>query len=576
MEGRRVLGGRYTLLNELGSGGMAVVWHARDEVLGRPVAVKLLAARSAGDPHSRARIRDEARAAANLLHPNIAQVYDFGEATDGQIPLPYVVMELVNGPTLQDRAMSGPLPPRTIFRICGEVAAALAYAHAAGLVHRDIKMANILVTKSGAKVVDFGIAAAIGPLSEDMLVGTPAYLAPERLTGDAVVPASDVYALGVLLYRLLAGHPPWSVESTTEMFEAHVWVEPAPLPALAGVPPTVADLVGRCLRKDPRSRPTASEVSSALADAAEAAPITEDVRRETALHQAPAVAAMASGRPAPAELAPDLTPATWAFAPGRPGHAEPSAPSAPPGWVPHPRPAGGPRNGVPVGSAAAVGPARSGGARPAGAGGGGAPRVQPRKRRYLLAGGGLAGLIGAVLVAWFVSSNGNVGGEPFAAAASAPARGVIVAPSAPVSIASLPAVTSQPAPLASAGSGSPTPSRPARTSRPPADGAPAQPGQQDNPPTTPSTTATTEFDPPPLDPPPVGTRLIVTGGVVYATCSAVSAELTGWEPASGFTVAGVDPGPAAMAMITFAGTDAWYEATVTCVDGSPTSVVVQV
>ncbi|WP_239169207.1 serine/threonine-protein kinase [Paractinoplanes deccanensis] len=280
MEVRETLGGRYKLLGRLGSGGMAVVWRARDEVLGRRVAVKVLAARFAGDPQSRARIRDEARAAAALSHPNIAQVYDFGEASAGEsgTPLPYVVMELINGPTLQQKVSAGPLPPRKVFRICGEVAAALAAAHADGLVHRDIKMANIMVTPMGAKVVDFGIAAAVGLEPEEMLVGTPAYLAPERLSGAAVEPASDVYALGVLLYRLLAHESPWSVESTTQMLQAHVYVDPAPLPDLPGVPAAVADLITRCLRKDPADRPTASEVSVTLADAAEAAAISHSVR----------------------------------------------------------------------------------------------------------------------------------------------------------------------------------------------------------------------------------------------------------------------------------------------------------
>src|SRR4051812_40665028 len=252
VEVRQTLGDRYKLLDELGSGGMAVVWRARDEVLGRPVAVKLLAGRFAGDPQSRARIREEARAAATLSHPNIAQVYDYGESGEAGGTLPYVVMELVNGPTLQQRVASGPLPPRTVFRICGEVAAALAAAHADGLVHRDIKMANIMVTPGGAKVVDFGIATAAGPVADEhMVVGTPAYLAPERLTGEDVQPASDVYALGVLLYRLLAHESPWSVESTTQMLSAHIYLDPSPLPPVPGVPPAVADLVARCLRKDP-------------------------------------------------------------------------------------------------------------------------------------------------------------------------------------------------------------------------------------------------------------------------------------------------------------------------------------
>lgn len=271
MKGQQTLGGRYKLLNELGSGGMAVVWRARDEVLGRQVAVKLLAGRYAGDPPSRARIRDEARAAATLSHPNVAQIYDFGESDESGTCLPYVVMELVKGPTLAQRLSRGRLPPRTVLRICGEVAAALAAAHADGLVHRDIKPANVMLTPAGAKVVDFGIAALAGPAEPDeKLLGTPAYLAPERLTGDAVTPASDVYALGILLYRLLADQSPWSVDSTTQMLDAHVYVEPDPLPPLPSVPPAVVDLVHRCLRKDPAERPSAARASSILADAAEA------------------------------------------------------------------------------------------------------------------------------------------------------------------------------------------------------------------------------------------------------------------------------------------------------------------
>ena len=170
-----MLGGRYTLLDELGSGGMAVVWRARDEVLGRLVAVKLLAGRYAGDAQSRARIRDEARAAATLSHPHIAQIYDYGEALDGGRLTPYVVMELVHGITLQQRVRTGLLEPRQIFRIGAQVAAALAAAHADGLVHRDIKPANVMVTQDGAKVVDFGLAATAGPAEpEDELLGTPA------------------------------------------------------------------------------------------------------------------------------------------------------------------------------------------------------------------------------------------------------------------------------------------------------------------------------------------------------------------------------------------------------------------
>ncbi|MEV8505725.1 serine/threonine-protein kinase [Actinoplanes sp. NPDC051475] len=263
----RRLDDRYTLLDRLGSGGMAVVWRARDEVLGRTVAIKLLAGRYAGDAAYRSRIRDEARAAATFSDPHIAQVYDYGEAWQDGLPVPYVVMELVHGVTLQQRARHSLLDPREICRIGAQVAAALAAAHAHGLVHRDIKPANVMVTADGVKVVDFGLAAAAGPAEpEEELLGTPAYLAPERLTGDAVEPASDVYALGVLLYRLLAGESPWTADTTTQMLTAHVTLEPVPLPPLPGVDPAIAGLVDRCLRKDPLERPSAAEVARTLGE----------------------------------------------------------------------------------------------------------------------------------------------------------------------------------------------------------------------------------------------------------------------------------------------------------------------
>ena len=346
MEVQEKVGGRYKLLDELGSGGMAVVWRARDEVLSRSVAVKLLAGRYADDPQWRDRIRDEARAAAKLPpHPHIAQVYDFGEEDENGACLPYVVMELVNGRTLQERVADGPLPPRTVFRICAEVASALEAAHAEGLVHRDIKPANVIVTPAGAKVVDFGIAAAAGHGEpEDVVLGTPAYLAPERLTGGAVQPATDVYALGVLLYRLLANESPWTVESTTQMLNAHVYIEPAPLPPLPGVPAAVTDLVRRCLRKDPADRPSAAEAAAVLTDAAEmevraqpvpavpeqrragpserVAPVKRPPQRRTLLALVGVVAVLAGGL-------------VWALLPssklgGRPGLAQPASTSRKP------------------------------------------------------------------------------------------------------------------------------------------------------------------------------------------------------------------------------------------------------
>jgi serine/threonine-protein kinase len=252
---------------------MSVVWRAYDEVLGRQVAVKVLAAKFASDKDSRDRIRAEAQAAARLSHPHVTGVFDYGESTgeDGAT-VPYVVMELISGRTLAQRLARGPMPWRAALRVSAEVAAALSAAHARGLVHRDVKPANVMLTASGAKVVDFGIAAIAGDTGdsdpEGMVLGTPAYLAPERLAGGPVRPATDVYALGLLLYRSLTGGLPWRAETTTQMIKAHVYHEPTPLPAVDGLPDGVADLCLRCLAKDPEERPTSREVARTLAGAA--------------------------------------------------------------------------------------------------------------------------------------------------------------------------------------------------------------------------------------------------------------------------------------------------------------------
>ncbi|XVU24527.1 protein kinase domain-containing protein [Actinoplanes sp. CA-054009] len=636
MEVRETLGGRYKLLGELGSGGMAVVWRARDEVLGRRVAVKVLAARFAGDPQSRARIRDEARAAATLSHPNIAQVYDFGEASETGTPLPYVVMELINGPTLQQRVASGPLPPRKVFRICGEVAAALAAAHADGLVHRDIKMANIMVTPAGAKVVDFGIAAAVGLEPEEMLVGTPAYLAPERLSGAAVEPASDVYALGVLLYRLLAHESPWTVESTTQMLRAHVYVEPAPLPDLPGVPPAVAELITHCLRKDPTERPTASEVSALLADVTEALAVRDEAREtptripsptfpEEEAHVAPsgrvgapgsrgasdrgaaargaadrgasdvgATGRGASGRGAADRGASDVgvtgrgASDSGAAGYGRAGSRSKVAGAA--GWGG----GSGGEAGAGVASAgASVGPigrpARRGGGERVAFDRGSATAVTrvhaderaalhdvpPKNRKWLIAGGAAVALIVAGLAVW-----GLAGGEEGERRAEA-----VVAPTSPGPAASrgLGSPTARatrgaqaPAVTSSPGHGVTIPSGP-----PPSVGVPLLPlVPSGSAAPTPSDSA--EAPPSASAAPPEGKRISSEGGSVYAVCEQGKARLTSWEPAPGFTAREVEAGPAFTARILFATADTEVEAgepakkyriTVTCVAGQPTPVV---
>ncbi|WP_271190392.1 serine/threonine-protein kinase, partial [Dactylosporangium matsuzakiense] len=278
----RTLGGRYHLDDVLGVGGMSTVWRAHDPVLGRDVAVKLLSGRHATDAESRQRIRIEARAAAALAHPNIAQVYDFGETVEDGQRTPYVVMELVPGLTLE-RPAGSPLPPQRVFRIGAEVAAGLAAAHAIGLVHRDVKPANVLLGPTGAKVVDFGISAPAGAgESGDELLGTPEYLAPERLTDDPVTPASDVYSLGVVLYRLLTGRLPWPASIPADLLEAHLCTPPAPLPELPGLPPEIADLCLRCLAKSPADRPSAVAVATALAAAAGIRTVADEPAYEAA------------------------------------------------------------------------------------------------------------------------------------------------------------------------------------------------------------------------------------------------------------------------------------------------------
>jgi serine/threonine protein kinase len=277
LPGSSLLAGRYRLVERLGAGGMSVVWRGFDEVLGRQVAVKVLPPSTSTDPSFRRRLRAEAQAAARLSHPHITNVYDYGEATtvDGE-PVPYVVMELIDGESLAAvLARVRRLPWQAVVRITSEVAAALSAAHARGIVHRDVTPANVMLTPSGAKVVDFGISALIGENDIDpdgSLLGTPAYLAPERLEGGQVSPATDVYAVGLLIYRTLIGQLPWDVGTTTALLRAHQYVEPDPLPAVEGLPDSVSALVGRCLEKRPSDRPSSAELAHVLAGIAAGAP----------------------------------------------------------------------------------------------------------------------------------------------------------------------------------------------------------------------------------------------------------------------------------------------------------------
>jgi serine/threonine-protein kinase len=237
----------------LGVGGMSEVWSADDEDLGRRVAVKLLAREA--DP---ARFEREARAAASLAHPNICQVYDYGEAEDGR---PFIVLEYLPGGTLEDRLAGGkPLPDEETARIAREVAAGLTHAHERGLVHRDLKPANVLFDLEGrAKIADFGIArlGEAGTLTEaGTVLGTAAYISPEQAAGEPATAASDVYSFGVILYRMLSGALPFEADDALELAAKHRTEQPPPLSTRRpNAPPRLESIANAALAKGPRDRP---------------------------------------------------------------------------------------------------------------------------------------------------------------------------------------------------------------------------------------------------------------------------------------------------------------------------------
>ncbi|MCX4982008.1 protein kinase [Streptomyces sp. NBC_00572] len=254
--------GRYRLTHRLGRGGMAEVFAAEDVRLGRTVAVKLLRADLAEDPVSKARFTREAQSVAGLNHHAIVAVYDSGEDLVAGRPVPYIVMELVEGRTIRELLMSAEAPgPEQALIIVSGVLEALAYSHQHGIVHRDIKPANVIITHGGAvKVMDFGIARALHGAQSTMtqtgmVMGTPQYLSPEQALGKAVDHRSDLYATGCLLYELLALRPPFTGETPLSVVYQHV--QDAPIPpsdVTQSVPPELDGLVMRSLAKDPDDR----------------------------------------------------------------------------------------------------------------------------------------------------------------------------------------------------------------------------------------------------------------------------------------------------------------------------------
>ncbi|MFJ4336814.1 protein kinase [Streptomyces sp. NPDC088915] len=254
--------GRYRLTHRLGRGGMAEVFAAEDVRLGRTVAVKLLRADLAEDPVSKARFTREAQSVAGLNHHAIVAVYDSGEDLVGGRPVPYIVMELVEGRTIRDLLLSAEAPgPEQALIIVSGVLEALAYSHQHGIVHRDIKPANVIITHGGAvKVMDFGIARALHGAQSTMtqtgmVMGTPQYLSPEQALGKAVDHRSDLYATGCLLYELLSLRPPFTGETPLSVVYQHVQDAPVPPSDVTGsVPPELDGLVMRSLAKDPDDR----------------------------------------------------------------------------------------------------------------------------------------------------------------------------------------------------------------------------------------------------------------------------------------------------------------------------------
>ncbi|KUL38022.1 serine/threonine-protein kinase [Actinoplanes awajinensis] len=516
-----LLGGRYRLQTPIGAGGMAVVWQAHDHVLARAVAVKLVAPTAAGNQHARDRIGHEARAAAALAHPNIAQVYDYGEMTTAGQTFPYVVMELVPGGTLLRRLSAGPVAPQFAMRVCAEIAAALAAAHAEGLVHRDIKPANVMLAPTGAKVVDFGIAAVVSPggsgeLDSEVL-GTAAYLAPERLTGDAVQPASDVYALGVVLYLLLSGRSPWTSEDTRQTLEAHLHLEPAALPPTPGVPDHVIGLCNRCLAKDPLVRPSARETAEVLAGGAGMRVVNDEAHL-----------------PARTDPGPDPTVLIHRAPSSRPGAAAPPVDSGlRTELIPSP-------------------------ATP--------PNARTAYRRWLITAALVivAGTGGAFWVHQLTTTDRDepswAGAPPAPAASATTSRG----PGAPEATTSTrltpvaPAATrphSQPATSAGASvRASPTdPATPATTATPDE--------------TAPSTTPATE---------PTERTLSTVAGTVRANCpSPATAQILSWKAATPYKVQAVDPGPASAPTVTFKHGKTLLTMSVSCTNGTPTATTQQ-
>ncbi len=325
-----LLNGRYQLLEQLGSGGMADVFRARDPVLDRYVAIKILRKDFSVSEEFQKNFRLEARAAANLSHPNIVTVHDFGFADD----LLFIVMELIPGKDLKQLIRErGRFSVETGVPLMAQACAGIGYAHRAGIVHCDVKPHNMLVAKDGRlKVTDFGIARALATVSQGerakVVWGSPLYFAPEQAAGEAPTPASDVYSLGVVMYELLTGAPPFTAGSAEELARLHISARPIPISEyLPDIPPALEEIVMKVLSKEPSARyRTADQLGRVLMqfgakrDAlspANLAPVSAQPA-PAAIPIQPEIARRLAGKPsvpqpvpAPRPAAPDDSPSAW-------------------------------------------------------------------------------------------------------------------------------------------------------------------------------------------------------------------------------------------------------------------------
>lgn len=276
LEGQRL--GKYQILNPLGRGGMARVYRAYHAQLDRYVAIKVLRSDLVDEGDFLERFQREARAVANLRHPNIVQVYDFDVEITGDDAITYMVMELLEGDTLKSRlqayhARNERMPLEESLRVLLDVLSGLGYAHAEGVIHRDIKPANILLTRRGQAVLgDFGIAQIVGGTRHtavDALLGTVAYVAPEQALEGRSDPRSDLYSIGVVLYEMLNQHPPFDADTPLAVLLRHV-NDPLPLPGDATIPQSLERVLLKTLSKHPEERyQNAAELAEALRHAAQ-------------------------------------------------------------------------------------------------------------------------------------------------------------------------------------------------------------------------------------------------------------------------------------------------------------------